>query len=210
VERRGDLGHKAASRSYFDSVAGRYETDWRWRWVRRQQSLTLDALELRSEDSLLDVGCGTGSAVRSAAPLVARAVGIDLAPKMIERAGELAQGLENVELLVGDSQHLPFAEEEFTAVLCTSSLHHCPNPEGAVLEMARVLAPGGRLAVGDSDPGQLFVRLLDRHLKLHEPGHLGFLRAEAIARLLSEAGLGQVDLRRLHRPRFVIALGRKP
>jgi ubiquinone/menaquinone biosynthesis C-methylase UbiE len=93
---------------------------------------------------------------------VARAVGVDLAPKMIEPGRVLAEGFENVELVVGDSEHLPSAEGEFTAVLCTSSFHHYPNPAQAVREMARVLTSGGRLVLGDIYSDRPLMRVLDR------------------------------------------------
>jgi hypothetical protein len=75
--------------------------------------------------------------------------------------------------------------------------------------MARVLAPGGRIAIGDSNPEQLIVRLIDRRFKRNEPGHLGFRFPEEIARFLDEAGFADITLRRLHRQGSVIALARK-
>ena len=203
------MDEKVASRGYFDGVAGRYETNWRWRYVLRNQSRTLAALELGPGDRLLDVGCGTGAAVREAAALVSRVVGLDLSPRMVEQARELAAELDKTEFAVGDGEHLPFADGEFTAVLCSTSIHHFPSPGAAVGEMARVLASGGSIAIGDSNPEQLFVRALDRHLKRREPGHLGFVHPRELARLLGDAGLEDVRLRRLHRHGFLIALARK-
>jgi ubiquinone/menaquinone biosynthesis C-methylase UbiE len=206
----GHVDEKAKSRSYFDAVAGRYETNWRWRRILRQQSLTLAMLKLGADDRLLDIGCGTGTALRGTAPLVARAVGLDLAPGMIDEARRLATDLPNVEFAVGDAEQLPFADGEFTAVLCSSSIHHYPQPGKAVLEMARVLALGGRIAIGDANPEQLLVRLVDSHLKRNEPGHLGFVHPDELVRLLGEAGFDQISLRRLYRQGFVTALARKP
>ena len=60
-----------------------------------------------------------------------------------------------------------------------------------------------------ANPEQLIVRLVDRHLKRTEPGHLGFVHANELVRLLGEAGFEQISLRRLHRQGFVIALARK-
>jgi len=209
VNGREPNDQKVASRGYFDGEASLYETRRRWRRVIRQQSLTLSALELQPGDRLLDVGCGTGAAVREAAALVTRAVGLDLAPGMIGEARRLAQDLSNAEFEVGDSEALPFADGEFTAVLCSTSIHHYPDPGKAVAEMARVLAPGGRIAVGDSNPEQLIVRAVDRRLKRKEPGHLGFRSPDELTRLLAEAGFSEIALRRLHRQGFVIALARK-
>ena len=75
---------KARSRRHFDRWAGRYERDPASRWLATIQSAALDALELGRTDRLLDVGCGTGAAVRRAAPLTERAVGLDLS-RMLDR-----------------------------------------------------------------------------------------------------------------------------
>ena len=205
---RESLDEKAASRGYFDGEAGRYESDRRWRRVLREQARTLAALELQPDDELLDVGCGTGAAVRAAAALVTRAVGLDLSPEMIEQARRLAARLDNTAFELGDAEHLPFADGTFSAVLCSTSIHHYPQPEKAVCEMARVLTPGGRVAIGDSNPEQLIVRLVDRRFKRNEPGHLGFLRPDEIASLLDKAGFADITLHRFHRRGAAIALAR--
>lgn len=98
---------------------------------------------------MLDLGCGTGAAAREAAAAVEHAVGADIAPEMIRRAAELASGLSNVEFVVADSEALPFPDAAFSAVLCTASFHHYPNPRKALAEMARVLDQHGRIVIAD-------------------------------------------------------------
>ena len=207
VSERADK--KTASREYFDRHAANYETHRRWRRLRQPQAEAVAALELKTNDLLLDVGCGSGAAVREAAPLVARVVGLDLSPKMIDEARRLSKGIANAELEIGDSEHLPFADGEFTAVLCTSSFHHYPNPERAVKEMARVLGPSGRLALGDIDRGHLFNGLIDRLARHLDAGHAGFHSSTEIARYMSEAGLTPITFRRFWRGSYVIVLAQK-
>jgi len=208
-ERQRAEDERAASRGYFDGEAIRYETHRRWRRVLREQAKTLAALELQPSDRLLDVGCGTGAAVRAAAGIVTEAVGLDLSPGMIDQARRLAAQLDNVAFELGDAEQLPFSDGRFSAVLCSTSIHHYPQPGKAVREMERVLAPGGRIAIGDSNPEQLIVRIVDRRFKRSEPGHLGFRLLDEIARFLDEAGFVDITLRRLHRSGAVIALARK-
>src|SRR5579872_1897049 len=81
---------KAAARKRFDHWAHRYEDDRRSKANARVQAAALSALALEVDDRFLDVGCGTGAAVRAASETVERAVGLDLAPAMIERARQLA------------------------------------------------------------------------------------------------------------------------
>src|SRR5438067_2349113 len=116
----------------FDRWAQRYEEDPVSRWLAGLQQQALHALQLTGTDRLLDVGCGTGAAVRRSAEVVQRAVGVDLSEAMIERARTLAGHVPNLSFDVADAGRLPFADGEFTAVLCTTSFHHYPDPEAAV------------------------------------------------------------------------------
>jgi len=151
--------------------------------------VAFEAIALGPEDSLLDVGCGTGAAVRRAAPIVGRAVGVDLSSGMVARARELAADLPNAEFLQGDSEALPFADAEFSAVLCTTSFHHYPRPATAAREMARVLEPGGRLVVGDPCTDNPAARLINLVLRVFQRSHVSMYSSEVLRRFLEQAGL---------------------
>jgi ubiquinone/menaquinone biosynthesis C-methylase UbiE len=179
----------------FDRWAGSYERDPFSRLIGRCQRDALEALELGEGDRLLDVGCGTGAAVRAAAEVVERAMGVDLSPKMLTQARERARGLSNVEFVEGDSENLPFGDGEFTAVLCTTSLHHYPHPDAAAREMARVLAPDGRAVIGDGTSDAIVMRVADFLCRTFEPGHVRFHRAEDLRRLLEGAGFERTERR---------------
>jgi SAM-dependent methyltransferase len=188
---------KAAARAHFDRRADRWERDRLSRWIEPVPREALDALELTSSDRILDVGCGTGPQVRSAAPLVSRAVGVDLSAAMIRQAVDLARGLDNAAFVIADSERLPFPDGAFTAVLCTLSFHHYPNPYAAVHEMTRVLDPGGRLVIGDACGDLLSARIADVFLRRFEPGHVRLYRSRELGDLLHGAGLSRVQHRRL-------------
>jgi ubiquinone/menaquinone biosynthesis C-methylase UbiE len=175
----------------FDRWAGSYERDPFSRSIARLQRDVLEALELREGDRLLDVGCGTGAAVRAAAEVAERAVGVDLSPKMLAEARDRAAGLSNVEFVEGDSENLPFGDGEFTAVLCTTSLHHYPHPDAAAREIARVLAPSGRAIIGDGTSDSVVMKVADFVCRKVEKGHVRFHRAEELRAMLAEAGLEQ-------------------
>lgn len=89
----------------------------------------------------LEVGCGPGElAARVQDELGARVVAVDSSERMVE----LARGRE-VDARVGDVQDLPFGEGEFDCAVAAWMLYHVPDVERALGELARVLAPGGRL-----------------------------------------------------------------
>jgi ubiquinone/menaquinone biosynthesis C-methylase UbiE len=202
-------GSKAEARSWFDRRARTYEGGVTARWRDPVQRASLEALDLSPADRLLDVGCGTGAASRTAAEMGASVIGVDLSPKMVKEAMTLAGNTENLAFEVADVEHLPFPDGRFTAVLCSNAFHHYPDPAGAAAEMSRVLAPGGRLALGDATSDLRSARIADRFLRWFEPGHVRLYRAAELGAFVQGAGLERVQLRRLSDDGFAIVRGAK-
>jgi len=110
---------------------------------------SLELLALREGEELLVEGCGTGLDF----PLVPAGVAVtafDLSPRMVERARRRAgdAGLE-ARIAVGDATRLPYPDASFDAVLLHLILAIVPDPRACLRETARVLRPGGRVAVFD-------------------------------------------------------------
>jgi ubiquinone/menaquinone biosynthesis C-methylase UbiE len=102
----------------------------------------------------LDVGCGPGQFTILIAERLpgAEIYGIDLAPTMIELARRHAAASDAAGRLhfeVADATHLPFADGTFDAVVSSGSIKHWPDQLGALREIYRVLAPGGRAFIGE-------------------------------------------------------------
>jgi ubiquinone/menaquinone biosynthesis C-methylase UbiE len=202
---------KAAARRWFDRRAAAYETGATARWRDPVQLASLRALELTTADRLLDVGCGTGRASRLAAAVAASVVGIDISSEMISTARAAAGTLGNVRFSAADAEDLPFADGGFTAVLCSNAFHHYPRPIRAVAEMMRVLAPGGRLVIGDASSDRVAARVADAVLRRFEPGHVRLYRAAELAGFVQDAGFVDVRLRRLASGGFALVRGfRRP
>ena len=199
-----------AARRFFDRWARFYGADPCSRWIRRAQRQALAALDLDESDRLLDVGCGPGVAVCEAAPLVARATGLDLSPAMVARARSRANGIPNVEIVEGDSGQLPFADGAFTAVLSTTSFHHYPEPDRALREMRRVLAPSGRIALGDLSSDRLAMRGVDALCRRYEKGHVHFYETHELVALLNSAGFRDLTARSLLAGAYGLVTARSP
>jgi SAM-dependent methyltransferase len=93
---------------------------------------------------LLDVACGPGALAAAAAGQGAIPTGIDLSPRMVALASRLQPEIPFVE---GSAEDIPFPDSEFSAVTCSFGVGHFPRPERALAEFARVLIPGGRVAL---------------------------------------------------------------
>jgi SAM-dependent methyltransferase len=104
-------------------------------------------------DEVLDVACGTGNASIPAAEAGAKVTGLDLTPELFDGARRRAQraGVE-LELVEGDAEDLPFADESFDVVLSTFGCMFAPDHRRAAEEIARVLRPGGRLGIAAWTP----------------------------------------------------------
>jgi ubiquinone/menaquinone biosynthesis C-methylase UbiE len=185
-----------AARTHFDRWSETYERDSAARWLLEIQTAALAALSLNPQDVLLDLGCGTGAAVRAAAPAVRRAVGLDLSPGMLSqaRARATAEGVDNVEFREGDvSGSLPFEDHTFSAIVCTTAFHHFPRPRDTIEEMARVLAPSGRVVIADANRRHPAVFALDLALRALQPSHVGFRSPAQLMRDLCAAGFSRVS-----------------
>lgn len=181
-----------ASKEHFDRWANAYG---RSRLLPSLHRKALAELDLRAEDRVLDVACGAGALVVEIAPHVDRAVGVDLSDGMLElarsrleAAGETNR-LENVEFVQAPSDALPFEDGSFTALVCTTALHHFPDPQRSIDEMARVLAPGGRLVIGDMARDALTTKIADPIMRRFEAGHVGLQRKRDIEAMMVSAGL---------------------
>jgi ubiquinone/menaquinone biosynthesis C-methylase UbiE len=184
----------SAARTHFDRWSSSYEQGGGARRFQELQGRALGMLELGAEDLLLDLGCGTGVAVREAAEVVRQAVGLDLSSGMIAQARDRSAGLANVEFVEGDtSAPLPFAAGAFTAALCTTAFHHFPRQEAVLRELGRVLAPGGRVVIADANRRHPVVFGFDLILRVVQKSHVGFRGPAWIARGLRKAGFS--DLR---------------
>lgn len=117
-------------------------------------TLALEAARLQSTETLLDIGCGSGTAVRAAALALThgRATGIDPTPAMIRAAVAQTRShpaRQRIEFIEAPAEALPVDTASVDAVIAVGALHHWGDIPQSLAEIARVLKPGGRLIVAE-------------------------------------------------------------
>lgn len=122
------------------------------KYRRTFQNALRRGLQNDEPQKILDVGTGSGIMAFLLAQLGHDVTGIDLSSGMLEQARNNAAALKlDVRFEQSDAEKLPFADQSFDAVVNRIVLWNLPNPEAAFAEWKRVLRPGGRLVVIDTD-----------------------------------------------------------
>lgn len=121
----------------------------------------LDKLPLTAAAGVLELGCGTGVVARAVAAregFVGRTTGVDHSPVFIEAARRLAadEGVgDQTEFQVGDVHALGYLDASFDIVIAHTLISHVTDPLAVLREAARVVRPGGRVAIFDGDYASL-------------------------------------------------------
>lgn len=118
---------------------------------------------------VLDVACGTGNLAIPLARLGAVVTGVDIAPNLLAQARQraAAEGL-SIAFDEGDAEQLPYPDGSFDAVVSMFGAMFAPQPELVAAEFARVLKPGGLLAMANWNPGS-FTGLMFKVSSKHAP-----------------------------------------
>ena len=187
---REGLTHEQRNVRKWDARAGSYDQR-RFDYFRWMQRKAVSHLGVKAGIHFLDLGCGTGQAVRQVAALTQHIgvfCGIDLSPRMIEVARQAGR-LKNVRFEVASAERLPLVDDSFDAILCTNSFHHYRQPMKALEEIHRVLRFGGKLCILDITTDGPFSRWLDTRLRRKEAEHVRFYSTAEFARMFAAVGL---------------------
>jgi len=191
-----------------DRIAG--EMERHYSPGRTWEALARGLIGLADLGDVLDAGAGDGATAQLLAPRARSITCVDVSDTLVDAARVRLAGHANVHTEVADLHALPFADGSFDQVLLLNVLTHLRAPARAIAELARVLRPGGRIA--------LVTLAAHDHLDVTAAyGHLtpGFRPAD-VRRLLEKAGLDveqcAVTSREKRTPQFevVTAFARKP
>lgn len=165
--RRLGYGSVDEDREPDDLIAAMDETA-AWDATRTLRSWERAHLGLRHGERLIDVGCGTGAAALALADDVGPSgeiVGVDMSERMLLVARRNAAGAAcRVRFAVGDARSLDEPDDRYDAARAERTLQWLADPARAVTELARVVRPGGRLSLIDTDWSTLTIDVGDARL----------------------------------------------
>jgi SAM-dependent methyltransferase len=160
--------------------------------------------ELRDGETVLDLGSGAGADVLISARRVApngRAIGLDMTDEMLElaRANAAEAGIDNAEFVKGYLEDMPLADESVDVVISNCVINLSSDKLMVLREAARVLRPGGRLAVSDviADPDMDDATKAD--VAAWTGCIAGALTEEGFRSALEAAGLEEIEIQQTHR-----------
>ena len=156
-----------------------------WTAVQRLRAWEAERLRARAGDAVLDVGCGTADVLNDLALRVGdsgSAIGVDASQEMLAVASSRAQALGATSTFqIGDAQALPFADASFDVVRSERTLQWVQDPARAVAEMVRVLRPGGRVCITDTDWRTLLIDHPSAELVGRFTGAIEVLRGDQLS-----------------------------
>ncbi len=183
--------YKEKTKKYFDKISANYDDTWDGKYSRSMYGGVLEKIHKQPFKAILDVGCGTGDilAIVMNEYEDIQACGIDLSEKMLEKADGLLG--KSVQLLVGDSDSLPWNNESFDLIICNASFHHYPEPLKVLMEMKRLLKAKGRIIIADpwwSEPKRLLLNLFLKS-PFNYGGDVRVYSESEMHKLLADCGL---------------------
>ena len=207
-----DAGANADQRAFWEEVGGA--------WAEHQAGLdalfagvlerVLDLAAIAPGERVLDLGCGAGAGVLAAAERTGpegRVLGLDVSPPLLELAASRLAGTPQAEVTLADAQTAELAPGGFDVAISRFGVMFFDDPEAAFANVARALAPGGRLvfaAWGPMEDNPWFTvprRAAEERVGPAEPpepgapGPFAFADPERPAAILATAGLAEIEIR---------------
>jgi len=172
----------------------------------RFQSIDPALLDIAATDRVIDLGCGTGRHVLELSKTPSDIIGADISRNDIRAGRYLLEIMRRrdevrarVHWLQTAGERLPFKDGAFDRVICTETLEHVDDEHVLARELARVLKPGGILAISvpDEYSEKVFWKL-SKNYRTHAGGHVRIFGRSEIVRLMRTSGLEPYAVRYRH------------
>lgn len=146
---------------------------------------------VRAGETLLDVGCGSGTSLLEAKALGAKAFGIEADPNVKPIAGALG-----LDIHFGSLEDRPFSGQSFDLVVMNQVIEHLPDPDQALRMLSERMKPNGRMVLVFPNVGSLWRRMAgNRWINWHIPYHLHHFERQSFERMVRQCGLEIVRYR---------------
>ncbi|MDX1413206.1 MAG: class I SAM-dependent methyltransferase [Candidatus Promineifilaceae bacterium] len=176
------------SKVYFAEVAEEWDEIRSVYFTEAMRDAAVQKANLPVQAAVADIGTGTGFMIQGLLDKSSALVGFDESPEMLAVARNNFANYPHVRFELANGLRLPEADNRFDAVFANMFLHHAPDPAAVIIEMVRILKPGGKLIITDLDShDQAWMReaMADRWL--------GFERQD-IQEWYAKAGLVGIDI----------------
>ncbi len=181
----------------FDQISNTYDTNRRIEIVIDE---LLAGVDLQNQ-SVLDVGCGTGRFTQRAGARGARMTSLDIGVRLLD----LTRRRCRTSPVAADACALPFGSNTFDVVISSECIEHTRDPEAALLEIHRVTKPGGTFVVTVPNQAWHFAITIANALKLRPyEGYENWMRWSAMRSTLRRAGAHIDEMRGFHLVPFVV------
>lgn len=164
--------------------------------VENQRNDFIKALNPQQNQKILDVGSGPGFLANEISQSIGQSgliCGIDISKPLLDIAKSNYQDRTDIEFHFGDASKIPFKTDDFDTVVSTQVLEYVPDVDAALLEFKRVLKPGGKVALLDTDWDSIVwhssdAQRMNRVLKVWEEHASDPFLPRTLANRLSNAG----------------------
>jgi len=176
----------------YRSLAPIYDRRWA-SYIQKSITATINLIEVTQPDSILDLGCGTGTLLQSLGNKFPQAqlTGLDFSPEMLQIARE--KHPDTVNLVLGSADYLPFADHSFALIISTSALHYFPHPLETIQEARRVLKPNGCLMITDWCYDYWSCRFLNLYLGLGNRPYIHIYSLKELEQMFISQGFTNIN-----------------
>lgn len=183
----------------FDKRADKYDSGFEGRLSQRFYDLIYGSVDLKVGDSVLDVGCGTGTVLKGLSEIEdINGFGIDVEPNMLSVAKVKCPDMDIRESSCDDTG---YEDESFDVLTTCMAYHHFPDKEGFEKEAERILKPGGYLYIADPN----FPSLIRKTVNILTKRFNGeFLSSDEIKKRFEKYGFTYIATKKDHYAQLVI------